>query len=99
PSVPSPVPLHAALPILAGKLLPRVLPPVWHRLVAAMERAATPGQENGRLITAILTERVRRASPALVLHPRLMREVGQALFEAARSEEHTSELQSRENLV
>lgn len=86
-SLRDPEPAGAARDVLtatiAGKLLPRVLPPVWHRLVAAMERAATPGQENGRLITAILTERVRRASPALVLHPRLMREVGQALFEAA----------------
>jgi hypothetical protein len=68
---------------LAGKLLPRVLSPVWRELIAAIAQAEAGERTKHRLTAAILTERVRRASPALALQPQLMRDVAEASFEAA----------------
>jgi hypothetical protein len=82
-SVPGDPAREALVLELAGKLLPRVLPPVWRELIAAIAQAEAGERTKHRLTAAILTERVRRASPALALQPQLMRDIADASFEAA----------------
>ena len=73
-------PLVAAI---AGRLLPRVLPVVWRQLITAIAQADVADPTKRHLAIAILTERVRRASPALALQPRLLREIAEVSFEVA----------------
>ncbi|MCJ2186505.1 hypothetical protein [Novosphingobium beihaiensis] len=73
----------AAVQRIAGRLQHTVLTPAWIDVLHRLEYADLPSAAYRELSLALLQERIRRASPALVLAPQRLCQVAQRLAEIA----------------